>query len=539
MKKKLFSIIALAVAGIMALSACGGGNSGTGSEASVAVDEPVLTADNKTLTEATGVTDKDTVIYGTCDDPITAEPGANTNLQTQSIITLFYDTLVRENKGDVADIVPMLADSWEFKDDGKTLIFDIHPNVKWHNGEELTTNDVAFSLNHALEQPANATALAFMQKAEAISDSQVAVYLNFPFTPILNILATPNFAIINQKYYEKCLEDGTNFGLNPMGTGPYKIVEWKPSQQITCDRNDDYFLGPKKMAHYIVQILGDASSGAMAIENGDIDAFVGVSGGDIARLRENDKLDVLTVKAVGMYQFVMNVDKAPFDDPKVREAMSYAINREEIVIAGHDGIGWVEDAIIPGDVLGAPGDDFSANPYDPEKAKELLSEAGYPNGFEFTIKTSESSEYVASGTVFQEQLRKIGVTANVEVMERGAFIDTCRNERDFQMFYWWQGADYPDGDAFAWKLLHSSLIGGGNNTAGVNDTELDEILLKARQSLDENERIELYRQICDMNAENNWYMPTNTTTCTIVVTKGLGGVYGNPNGVWHPADFEW
>jgi len=124
-------------------------------------------------------------------------------------------------------------------------------------------------------------------------------------------------------------------------------------------------------------------------------------------------------------------------------------------------------------------------------------------------------------------------------MERGAFIEQVRNNLDYEMFWWWVGAEYPDADAFAWKLLRSDAIGGGNNTAGVSDPELDELLYQAKTSLDTQERAELYRQICQMNSENNWYIPGCTTTCTIVVDDDLGGVYGNPNGIWHLADFHW
>lgn len=270
-----------------------------------------------------------------------------------------------------------------------------------------------------LATPVNSSMSSMMDRAEVIDDSHVALYLKYAYKPVVNCLAQPGFCIINKAYYEQCQADGTNFSRKPMGTGAYQFVNWVSGEKVVFERFEDFHGEPAKIKNLTLLVMSDATTAALSIENGEVDAFLGVSTADKARLLNNPKVQVMQAGSAGHYVLTFNTRIAPYNDIKFRQAVALGINQEEVLLGGLDGDGWVITAPITLGYFGYP-EGFEDNPYDPEKAKELLKEAGY-EGQKVVLKTSTESWYSIPAQVIQEQLRKIGLDCELQIMERGAY----------------------------------------------------------------------------------------------------------------------
>ncbi|MBR6849476.1 MAG: hypothetical protein IKM88_04485, partial [Lachnospiraceae bacterium] len=259
------------------------------------------------------------------------------------------------------------------------------------------------------------------------------------------------------------------------------------------------------------------------MENNQADIYEFPSGNDYERLDALDNVAINWAPSAFIYYMIFNTKKAPFDDPKVREAISYAFDRESILEGGNAGIGQV----VPFPV--APGffgydPDFEANPYDPDKAIEMLEEAGYPEGsIKCTMVTSTETWYSYRAQVAQACLQDIGIDCEIEILEPAAFKEQVLTKKDFELSFYNSGAPISDADPILWGNYHST---GAYNLAGINDPEVDALLETARQSLDDAERADCYRQIAEKNKENNWYLYSDVGYNAIAYNEDLtGGFY--------------
>lgn len=222
-------------------------------------------------------------------------------------------------------------------------------------------------------------------------------------------------------------------------------------------------------------------------------------------------------------------------DVRVRQALQYALNADEVLAGGMDGMGWTINCCAP---IGCAHyqEDFVPSRNDREKAKALLKEAGYENGVDVTFKVCSYDDYLMSAQVIQEQARLVGINMEFIQMEETTFVEEIFTDRDFDCYYYWVGCQYPDIDSTYWRLFHSDSIVNDNTS---NVTVLDDLLYQARVSMDDAERYELYRQITEENDENVWYIPMIMSTNTIVATKDLGGVYGHNASLYRVSDWSF
>ena len=261
--KKKFAIVGISVfmSAILLLSGCGGSSSGSDSagsepdnaangsgEASSAQSEGEklmanATARMGTVTVANGEgADRDDLTFISVIEPTSLEPGglASSDSNFRVVATQIYETLVRETPMDRTQLQPMLAASWEFNEDNTQVTFKIKEGVKFHNGDTMTADDVAYSLNRAIGLATNADISEMLADAVVVDDTHVTLNLKYAYGPVLNILTNPNFAVVSQKYVEECEANGTNFGRNPMGTGAYKFVEWINGSSITLEALEEW-----------------------------------------------------------------------------------------------------------------------------------------------------------------------------------------------------------------------------------------------------------------------------------------------------------
>lgn len=550
MKKELSRVLAVMMGVAVLASGCGnsGSSNSSGSETE-SVSETVSDTNKAVITTGTGSrtvadgskADKDTLIFALNSEPLSLEPGAGaaSDPYTKMCILQVYETLVREAPADRTTIIPLLAESWKFSEDGTELSFKLKDGVKFTNGDTLTAEDVAYSFNKVLAMPSAEAYKSIIKDAEVIDDQNVKINLNYAYKPVLNILCNQIFSVIDKKYYEQCEADGTNFGRNPMGTGAYIFKGWINGDCINYEANPDWHGGDVSIPKLTIKFMTDVTTTAINLESGDVDVFSGVDSADLPRLRENPDVNVLSVQSSGFYPICFNMDVEPLNDERVRKAIQLTVNRQEIIDGGADGIGWVTEAPITPGIFGYP-EDFHAEPQNIEKAKELLKEAGYENGLDLTLKVQETSFYSRPCQVIQEELRQIGINIDLKTMEAGAWTQDMIN-RDFELAYMWIGASYPDADDVVQKLFNSKQADAAavTNLSRVRNDDVDALLEKAQRSLDDQERKDLYYELSEINDEHAWYVPIYTSTNSLCTGTAVGGAYANSAQYYYASDWTF
>lgn len=528
--KKLSVLVCFLLTVVMIFTACSSGQSVDG--------DKTVVGDESKVTEGTG-TDRDTLLFAIGNEPASLDPGEYNGDTSPTCILQCYDQLVREKIGDRSTIEPMLAESWEFEDEGKKIVFKIKQGVKFHDGSEMTVEDVAYSLNRSMALPSYSEYAPMLDNAEVIDDTHVVLNMKKPYAPIINLLAMAGFSIMSEDYAKQCEEDEVLIGRNPMGTGPYIFQEWKGGSALTYVANPNYWDGEPPIKNLEMRIMGDATTAAISLEAGDIDVFWGVDSADLPRLRTNDDLSVLSVQSSGFYYLGMNTAAAPFDDEKVRKAAQFCMDRQEIIDGGADGVGWETHCMITPGYFGYQ-DDFIDSEQDFEKSKKLLADAGYPDGIDVVMVTPEESWYARPAQVVQEQLRQGGFNVEMEIMERGSFNDKV-GARDFEMTYYAVWPSIPDADDCVYQLFHKdyATTKGSANIGNIIDDEVTALVEEGRELVDPDERHAVYRKLTELNSERAYAVPILTSTNTICARKDVAGCYGHSGGLYRVADWSY
>ena len=461
------------------------------------------------------------------------DPQKSSDTLTYILLLQVFDTLIKQQPD--GTLVPALAEKWTISPDGKEVIFTIRKGVKFHNGDVLTTKDVAFSLNRAIKSAYTSKFTSVMESAEAVDDTSVKLKLKHAYGPILFCVANPSLAIVSQKAVEAA---GDSFGKKPIGTGPYKFVNWVSGEKIDFTRFDDYFRGPAKIKNVTFKFVTDATTAAIALEKGEIDVLHNPSKSDRKAQMANQNLQYHEIESAYYYHISMNNKNGPFSDKRVRQAVSYAIDRQNVVLGGLDGIGAPDEAPMPPSAFGYPKD-FKNNPYDPEKAKKLLAEAGYPNGLTVKFKINQAAMYSKPAEVIQEQLRKVGINAELELMERATYLEEVTKKFNYDISLYVITALLPDADYVCYTRLHSSMLGNGNNFTLTNIPKLDAALDKGRTSQSKEERYAAYREVSEIVKDEAPLIPVMTAKFAIVANKAVKGVTSSTVDLHYVYDYSW
>ena len=437
---------------------------------------------------------KDTIVVAQGADAKSLDPHGTNDQPSSRVSAQIYDRLVEQD--DDMKIVPGLAESWE-QVDPKTVIFHLRKGVKFHNGEPLKASDVKFSLDRMKDSPKVSYIIGEVDSIDAIDDNTVKITTKEPFGPLLNHLAHNAASILNEKAVK---EAGDSYGQHPVGTGPYKFVSWQSGDRIVMDANPDYFLGETPIKHLIFRAITEDSNRTIALETGEIDIAYDIQGLDKDRLKADDKVKFIEEPSLGIGYLGFNLRKKPYDDPRVRKAISYAINADDIIDAAYKGSAQKANSLIGPKVFGynpkSPFHEFNI-----EKAKELLAEAGYPNGFKTKIWINDNPVRRDIAVILQDELKQIGIDASVETLEWGAYLEgTARGDHEMFILGWVTVTG--DADYGMYPLLHPSSFGGAGNRAFYDNPKVTKMLEKAKTSVNQEEREQLYAEIQDIVQED-------------------------------------
>ena len=432
------------------------------------------------------------VVYiGLDGEPNTFDPHLTTGRLSESFMSNVFDGLTAHDQNGA--LVPALATSWEPLDD-LNWEFKLREGVKFHNGEDFTADDVKFTLDRVLEPERNATIaplLINITGVEIVDDYTVRITIAEPDLMLPARLAELYGHMLPKDYVE---EKGDEFiALNPIGTGPYKFVEWVKDDHITLVPNQDYWGVVPPIDELVVRPIKDNGARVAALLAGEVDVINGIPTSQEPVVANYPGVQALRIPSPRIYYISMDVRKPPFDNKLVRQALNYAIDRQGIVDNLFAGFGVPAAVNYPRASWGF-NPDLAPYPYDPEKAKELLAEAGYPNGFDTEFDTFvgrlPSHDTIAQAVV--EQLAEVGVNAKVNAFEFGAFSERRIGGQHAPLFV------YSIGD---WALEPVWMFGWlTQGQAGHYWTtpEWEALLAELSKTYDPQARIPLYHQVQDM-----------------------------------------
>ena len=444
-----------------------------------------------------------TLVVGLVAEPVNLDPPQVTDLNSLRVSRRIVETLVTFPE-ESTQVVPGLAESWTVTRDGLSYTFKLRRGIKFHDGTPLNAAAVKFSIDRQIvpDHPAHKLGkypfagffLGNVKAVEAMDETTVRFILKEPRASFLAVLTAGAASIVSPTAVMKW---GADYPLHPVGTGPFRFVSWDRGQRVVLEKNPDYWKSPVKLDRVIYRPIVEDQARLTEFLTGQLDLIVGVPADFVSQLESHPKVSLLKQVGAHVWYLGINNQKKPFDDKRVRQALNYAINKDALVRDVLKGTGAVSRGpVLPGTWGAEPA--LKAYPYDPERAKKLLAEAGFPKGFSTTMWVPESGSGmqspVAMGTVMQSNLRAVGVNVTLQTMEWGAFLAKLRSkEQDLFALSWMAGTEDPD--MVMYPLLHSSQwTPNGPNRALYKNERFDTLLAEARQISEEPKRAELYRE---------------------------------------------
>lgn len=445
-----------------------------------------------------------TLVYGRGTDSISLDPSRETDGESFKVARNIYETLVKFGEKDTS-IEPSLAKSWEISNDGTTYTFTLHEGIKFHDGTDFNAGVVVKNF----ERWMNSSAADFpyygdmfggfandeshiIERISAPDATTFIVELKNPSAPILNNLAMVAFSIASPTVFEA---DPNALATKPVGTGPFIFKEWRRNDAIYLEKNPDYWReGYPKVAQVIYKTLPDNSARINSLVAGEIDIADGLSPNDGSRLESEAKAQLYERPSFNIGFLGMTLTQEPFGDVKIREAVSYAIDRESIVASYFEGRGEVAKNPMQPNALGY-NQDTAPYVYDPAKAKQLLADSSY-DGAEIELWTMPIPRpYMPDGAkvaeVIQKNLEDIGMKTKVITYEWPTYLEkTTNGEAQFFIL----GGTSDNGDPDNLLSLFFDKQGSLNKTR-LDDKDIQGWLKEARETTDEALRIELYEKI--------------------------------------------
>lgn len=431
---------------------------------------------------------KDTVVVAINGEPTKLTPYLDTSANNTIVEIQMLEPLFRmDNEGNVH---PLLAESYEYEDE-TTLVVKLREGVKFHNGDPLTADEVLFTYRKYAEQPAGSTNLAMIDTANSFArDEHTVVFkLNYSYGPLIRLMSTTATCIVSSRAIEELGEDG--FSRAPVGTGPYKMGTWESGSSITLVRNDEYWGTPAVTPNLEFRIIVEATNRCIELETGSIDIAMDIQANDMDRISENPDLTLVQTPGVGVTIGRINTLKEPLTDPRVRLALIKALDVDAAVEAVYGGKGkraWNGTA----STIWGYDDTYSKEnyAYDVEAAKQLMIDAGYPNGFDLTILTSDDTSRALFAEIMQNQWNELGINTKVQVYEVGTFFEYFRSA-DYQICMVSLNNDMQDPDNSLMTMFHTGM----SEAPVYSNSEVDELLIQGRQETDETKRLEIYKEV--------------------------------------------
>ncbi|WML43017.1 ABC transporter substrate-binding protein [Neobacillus sp. PS3-40] len=498
-------------------------------------------AGGKKATNTGGASKKDTLVFARGGDSTSLDPITTTEGETFKVTINIFENLLTYGEQDTT-IHPGLAESYTVTPDGLTYTFKLRQGVKFHDGTDFNADAVVFNFDRWMNGDADKFPYYTMfggykkdeghviKEVKAVDENTVQFVLKRPQAPFLKNLAMSPFGIASPTAVKKY---GDKFRENPVGTGPFKFVEWKQNDRITLVKNPDYWQKDlPKLNKIIFRVIPENTARLNALANGEIDLMDGLNNSDEASVTSNDKLQVIKRPSMNVGYLAFTNTRKPFDNKLVRQALNMAIDKKSIIDSFYGGKALAAKNPMPPSIEGY-NDAVEAYPYDLEKAKALLKEAGFEKGFSMDLWAMPVArpympEAQKVAEVIQESFSKIGVKAKIQSVDWATYLDkAAKGEFDAFMLGW--TGDNGDADNFLYTLLDKDSI-GSNNYAYYSNDKLHDILIKAQTESDQSKRNELYKEAQVIIHDDAPWVPLVHSTPLIAAAKDVTGYLPHPTG---------
>ncbi|WLR51267.1 ABC transporter substrate-binding protein [Bacillus tianshenii] len=499
-------------------------------------------AENKDNEEASG--GEKVLVFGRGGDSVGLDPITVTDGESFKVTKQIFDTLIDYGEQDTT-IQPGLATEWKVSEDGLKYTLTLREGVKFHDGTDFNADAVVANF----ERWMNGSAEKFpyyvsmfggfkgdeghvIQDVKAVDPTTVEFTLKRPQAPFLKNLAMVPFGIASPTAFEK---DGDKFTENPVGTGPFKFVEWKRNDRIIVEKNEEYWMdGYPKLDRVIYQAIPDNSARLNALVTGEVDIVDGLNPSDNETIKSNEDLQEFLRPSmnVGYLGLTMKDPNSPLANKKVRQALNHAVDKQGIIDAFYSGLAEPAKNPMPPSIQGY-NDEIEPYEYDLDKAKSLLAEAGYPDGFKMELWAMPVPRpYMPDGRktaeVMQASFAQIGVEAEIVSYEWATYLEKARNGEADAFLLGWTG-DNGDADNFLYALLDKDAI-GSNNYSYYSSDELHDVLIEAQSNPDPEKRKELYKKAQEIIHEDAPWVPIVHSTPLLAGKSNVEGFVPHPTG---------
>jgi len=433
---------------------------------------------------------RDRLVVATAAMARNLDPALSNDMPSARIHNQIYDTLV------VADydmsILPSLAERWVF-DSPTALRMFLRRDIRFHNNDVLTARDVQFTLERAAVSPEIAHITGMIRNVQVVNDHEVVINLQYPYAPFLSNLAHTASSIVNQRALTAMGE--TAHSLNPVGTGPYRVTNVVTGDRIELTRWDGYHGTPAIIRDVVVRVIPDPPTRLLELETGGIDIYweLHVAPQDIPRAQAHPHINVMSGPALSLTYIGFNTLNPPLNDMRVRQAIIYALDLDAINRVAYAGLGSTGQAPLNPTVWGSAAGRLPPYQFNQARARQLLAEAGHPNGFATTIFVNENQARIDTAEIMQGMLAQVGIRAEVRIVEWGAYLDmTSRRDGGHTMFILGWNTVTGDPDYGLYSLFHSSMHGAPGNRMFYTNAQVDRLLDAGRQETNPARREQIY-----------------------------------------------
>ncbi len=413
-----------------------------------------------------------------------------------------YETLVQFDKD--MEIQPMLATEWNQPDD-LTWEFTLEEGITFHDGSPFNATAVKKTIDRLLDPATGSpqkSKIGMVEEVIVVDETHVTFKLSEPYSPLLSILASNEGSIMSPKVIDESPEQ---LATEPVGTGPFVFESWKSGQDITLKKNEEYWGTPVKVDEVVFKVVPEDATRLAMIEQGEAHISDQVPVTEIERIEQSDELNLYRTDGLAVEYVGFNTSQAPFDDVRVRQAVSHAVERQAILTGVYNDVGTLANVAMSPMVFGY-SKDVKAYDYDLAKAKELLKEAGVADGTTIKLLTSDRKERINMAEVIQSQLKGIGMKVEIEVLEYGSYIEKV-DKGDHQMFLGGWGNATGDGDYNQYNLFHTDSIGSPGNHFYYSNKEVDKMIEEGRVETDSDKRLEIYKTLMQIEMDDAVYIP--------------------------------
>ncbi len=502
MRKKLLALLLLVSLLSAVLCGC---KDGSAEQRTADGQEPTIGSTGETANEITVGIAQD------LDDSL--DPHKAVAAGTKEVMFNVFEGLMKPTSD--GDLIPAVADRYELSEDKTTYIFTLREGVQFHNGEPVETGDVVYSIQRCADGSEGEPLIPALSVISDIhcDDTTVTITLDQPNTEFLSYLT---LAILPEGYDQQ--------DTAPVGTGPFKFVSRAAQDNIILERFDGYWGAPAYLDRVTFKIMENTDSIIVSLQSGAVDLFAHLGSAQAAQLEDSFNIEEGTMNLV--QALYLNHSEKPFDDIRVRQALCYAVDKQQIIDIAFSGYGHpIGSSMYP--AFGKYFDESLTNHYsrDIEKAKALLADAGYPNGFSMTIVVpSNYQPHIDTAQVIVEQLKDVGVIATIQLVEWGTWLSDVYAGRQFQSTV--VGVDASNMTARA--LLERFTSTAGNNFINYNNAEYDALFAQALSSFEDAEQTAFYRQMEANLTENAANVYIQDLADLVAIRKGLTGLQFYP-----------